>query len=107
METLESDEARWRRKLRRIHFGAEPIQEQLARHRRATLALSGVAMAVGLIFLAIFGAFGRPDVGGVVVGVLLAPVVALAWLDQAILHARASAYLRERAARPSNETPPV
>jgi len=33
--------------------------------------------------------------------------VALAWLDQAILHARASAYLRERAARPSNETPPV
>ena len=101
-----SREAYWRRKLRRLRFGAEPIAEQLARHFRATVGLTGVAGVIGMIFLAIFAAFGRPDVGGVVLGVLVAPVVVLAWLDHVILRARASSYLKERAAHKNTATPP-
>jgi hypothetical protein len=99
-------EARWKRKLRRLRLDAEPIEEQLERHRRVTIALSAVSALIGLMFLAIFAAFGRPDVGAVVSGVLVVPVVGLAWVDHAILEARASAYLRERAAHFSKANPP-
>jgi hypothetical protein len=99
-------EARWRRKLRRLRLGAEPVEEQVARLRRVTVALTVVLAAIGILFLAIFAAFGRPDVGAAVVAVLLGPVVGWAWLDQALLGSRAAAYLRDRAAHASNETPP-
>jgi hypothetical protein len=99
-------EAWWRMKLRRLRLGAEPIEEQVARLRRVTIALTVIPIGIGLMFLAIFAAFGRPDVGGVVFGVLIVPVVGLAWIDQAVLQARASAYLRERAAHFSKPSRP-
>ena len=57
--------------------------------------------------LAIFGAFERPDVGGLVVLVLIVPIVGLAWLDHAVLRSRAAAYLRERAAHAPKTNPPA
>ncbi len=101
-----SREAYWRRKLRRIRFGAEPISEQVSRQFRVTVALSGLAIGIGFIFLAIFAAFGRPDVGAVLIGVLVGPIVGLAWLDYAVLRIRISAYLKEMAARKNSDAPP-
>jgi len=99
-------EAFWRRKLSRLRFGAEPIEEQMARQFRVTVALTAIPSGIGLMILAIFAAFGRPDVGAVVVGVLLGPVVALAWLDYAVLRARASTYLEEWAEHEKADVPP-
>lgn len=87
----------WRKKLRRLRLDAEPIADQLERHRRTTIALTAIPAVIGLIFLAIFAGFGRPDVGAAVVGVLIVPITLLAWLDFARLRSLATAYLRERA----------
>ena len=94
----------WRRRLRRLDLGS-PIEPQLDRHRRVTIALTAVSSAVGLMFLAIFGAFGRPDVGGLLVGASILPVIGWAWLDHRTLRARAIAYLRERASHDSKSGP--
>ena len=59
-----SREAYWRRKLWRIRFGAEPVSEQVARQFRVTVALTVIPCGIGLIFLAIFAAFGRGGRGG-------------------------------------------
>ena len=85
----------WRGKLGRLRLGAEPIAEQVNRHRRVTFVLSAVAGCIALMFVALFTAFGRPDVGLVVVALFLVPIVALAWLDFAFLSLRASHYLRD------------
>ena len=47
-------EARWRRRLRRLRFDAEPIEEQLARLRRVTIALTAVPTVIRMMFVAIF-----------------------------------------------------
>ena len=47
------------------------IEEQLARIRKATLTLTAVAAGLAVIFLGLFLAFGRPDVGFVLVLVLI------------------------------------
>ena len=86
----------WRHRLRRIQLDAKPIAAQVERQRRTTIALTLVLAGVGSIFLAIFAAFDRPDIGAVVVGVLIVPMVALAWIDFARLQAGAKGYLRER-----------
>ncbi len=99
-------DAYWRRKLRRLRLGAEPVEVQVARYRRATIVLTAASAVVGLMFLAIFAAFERLDVGLAVAGVILVPVVALAWLDFAVLRSRASAYLAEQAAREPADGPP-
>jgi hypothetical protein len=56
-------ENQWRRKLGRLKLGVEPIEEQLARYRRVTWALTAVPCLLGLIFLTLFTVFGRPDIG--------------------------------------------
>jgi hypothetical protein len=99
-------EVHWRKRLRRLRLDAEPVEEQVTRLRRVTIALTVIATFIGLIFLSIFAAFGRLDVGGFVVVVLILPIAGFAWLDQTILEARASAYLRERSARFSRPTRP-
>jgi hypothetical protein len=86
----------WRPKLGRIRLGVEPVDEQLARYRRVTWLLTAIPAALAVFFVSLFGAFGRPGVGLVVAGVILAPVVALAWLDYAILAGRVGRYRRER-----------
>ncbi len=86
----------WRRKLRRLRLDAEPIAEQLERQRRTTIVLTAIPSGIGLMFLAIFAGFGRPDVGAAVVGLVIVPIVAMAWFDFARLRSGAAAYLRER-----------
>ena len=85
----------WRRRLGRVRLGVEPVEEQVAKYRRATWMLSAVVLGLALIFLALFTAFGRPDVGAVLVLVLLVPVGGFAWIDDALLRRRVAAYLRD------------
>ena len=89
----------WRRKLRRLRFGVEPLAVQLEKHRKVTVALSCVCAGIALMFLMIFTAFGRPDVGAIVDLVLFVPILGLAWLDFRTLATRVAAYEAERQAR--------
>ncbi len=87
----------WRRKLRRLRLEAEPLETQLARYRRVTWALTAIPVIIALMFVALFSAFRRPDVGIVLALILLAPVVAVAWIDDGLLRRRARNYTRELA----------
>src|SRR3954454_3916286 len=82
----------WRRKLGRLRLGVEPLEEQLARYRRVTWMLTAVPLIIGLMFLGLFTAFRRPDVGLVVASILLLPIVVIAWIDDALLRRRAARY---------------
>jgi hypothetical protein len=86
----------WRWKLRRLRFNAEPLGDQVKKYRRATTVLTIVPAGIGLIFLGIFAAFRRPDVGLILSGVILVPIVAGAWLDYWRLARNVRAYERER-----------
>jgi hypothetical protein len=48
---------------------------------RIAVVLTVISLVIGSIMLAIFSGFGRPDVGGWVVGILVMPVVVGAWLE--------------------------
>jgi len=86
----------WRKKLRRLRFGVEPFAVQLEKYRLVTLALSAVSAVVAALFLMIFAAFRRPDIGLIVDGLLIAPIVAIAWGDYRVLAGRVAAYEAER-----------
>jgi hypothetical protein len=88
-------EDHWRRKLGRLRLGVEPIEEQLARYRWVTWGLTIIPSVLGAIFLTLFTVFGRPDIGLIVVVVLLLPIVLLAWWDYAMTARRAGQYQRE------------
>ena len=88
----------WRRKLGRLRLGVEPIEEQLTRYRRVTWALTAVPSVLAVFFLTLFTVFGRPDVGLILVGILLLPIILGAWLDYAVLSRRARQYLIEESA---------
>ena len=88
-------ENQWRRKLGRLRLGVEPIEEQLARYRRVTWALTAVPSLLGLMFLTLFTVFGRPDIGVIFDAIVLLPIVIGAWLDYALLARRATRYLGE------------
>jgi hypothetical protein len=85
----------WRRNLGRLRLGVEPIEEQLARYRRVTWTLTAVPSILGLFFLALFTVFGRPDIGLVLVAILLLPIVLGAWWDYAMMARRARRYRQE------------
>ena len=76
-------------------LGVEPIEEQLARYRRVTWALTAVPSLLGLMFLTLFTVFGRPDIGLIFDAIVLLPIVIGAWLDYALLARRARRYLVE------------
>ena len=86
-----SRKAQWRYKIGRLRLGVEPLDEQLLRYRRVTWALTVVPSLLGLIFLTLFGVFGRPDIGLVFVLIILAPIVVGAWVDYMLLASRAQA----------------
>jgi hypothetical protein len=88
-------EAWWRRKLGRLRLGVEPLEEQVARYRRVTWALTVVPAILGTMFIALFTAFGRADIGIILSAILLFPIVLVAWLEQALLASRAHRYLAE------------
>jgi hypothetical protein len=48
------------------------------------------------MFLTLFTVFGRPDIGLIFDGIVLLPIVALAWIDYGLLARRARSYLTER-----------
>jgi hypothetical protein len=85
----------WRRKLGRLRLGVEPIEEQLTRYRRVTWGLTAVPFVLAIFFVTLFTVFGRPDVGLILVGILLLPIILGAWLDYAVLSRRARQYLVE------------
>lgn len=87
----------WARKLGRLRLGVEPLDEQLAKYRRVTWALTLIPSAMAMLFVALFTAFGRPDIGLIVVAIVLGPVVAIAWLDYALLARNVRRYQAERA----------
>jgi hypothetical protein len=88
-------EAWWRRKLGRLRLGVEPLEEQVARYRRVTWALTVVPAILATMFVALFTAFDRPEIGLVLSAILLLPIVLIAWLDQTLLAHRARRYLAE------------
>ena len=85
----------WRRKLGRLRLGVEPLEEQLARYRGVTWALTLVPAFLAMFFMTLFTVFGRPDIGFIVDAILLLPIVVGAWLDYALLARRAGRYLAE------------
>jgi hypothetical protein len=85
----------WRRKLGRLRLGVEPIEEQLARYRRVTWALTAVPAFLAVFFVTLFTVFGRPGIGLILVAVVLLPVVLGAWWDYAMMASRARRYRRE------------
>ncbi len=95
-DTWASRRAYWQRRLKRLMLDAEPIEEQLARYRRVTWGLTLFPLGMGLLFLALFTAFGAPGTGAIVVAVLLVPIAAFAWWDDWRLRSQAWAYLKER-----------
>jgi hypothetical protein len=96
----------WRRKLGRIRLGAEPIGDQVAKYRRVTWMLTAVPLVLALIFVGLFTAFGRPDVGGVLALVLFLPMIVVAWVDFGLLSLRAGRYLRELEAQRGRRSTP-
>ena len=93
--TWRAREDRWRRKLGRLRLGVEPIEEQLARYRRVTWALTAVPAALALFFFTLFAIFGYPIVGLVVDALLFLPIVLGAWVDYGLMAYRAHRYRAE------------
>jgi len=85
----------WRRKLGRIRLGVEPVEEQLAKYRRVTWMLTAVPLGLSMMFVGLFSAFARPDVGIVSALVLFLPVIVVAWIDYGLLSRRVACYLTE------------
>ena len=50
---------------------------------------------IAVFFVSLFSVFGRPDIGLILAGVLLGPVIAFAWIDYAILARNARRYQEE------------
>jgi hypothetical protein len=85
----------WRNRLGRLRLGVEPIEEQLERYRRVTVMVTALSVLLGVAFVSLFAAFGRPEIGAVVALVLFLPVILVAWADHAALRRRAAGYLGE------------
>ena len=92
----QASQNQWRRKLGRLRLGVEPIEEQVARYRGVTVVLTVVSSALGLMFLTMLTVFRRPDIGHIFDGIILLPIVIVAWLDFALLASRARRYVEER-----------
>jgi hypothetical protein len=86
----------WRAKLGRIQLGVEPVAEQLAKYRQVTWMLTAIPFGLAVMFVSLFAAFRRADIGLIFCGIVLLPVVALAWCDFPLLQRRVRRYLRER-----------
>jgi hypothetical protein len=91
------------------------LEEQLGRIERATKVLTLVVLMIGLMFLALFSAFRRPDIGLIIGLLVFAPISGAAWFDVWRLKRTAADYARElrafeegqtRAQPPANEPRP-
>lgn len=86
---------RWRRKLGRLRLGVEPLETQLDRHRRVAWAITAVAGGMAVFFIALFGAFGRPDIGLIVASSFPGLILASFWIGYLRLARNARAFERE------------
>lgn len=93
--TWRAREDYWRRKLGRLRLGVEPIDEQLARYRRVTWALTAVPSLLGVFFFTLFAVFGYPLVGLILDAVILLPIVLGAWADHVLMSRRVRRYRGE------------
>lgn len=94
----------WSRNLGRLRLGVEPLDVQVAKYRRTAIALTIVPAIIGLLFLALFSAFERPDIGLLLATLVIVPIAGPVWLGQAKLARRAEAFEREwRAARATED----
>jgi lipopolysaccharide export LptBFGC system permease protein LptF len=91
--------------LGRLRLGVEPLAVQVERYRRVTWVLTAIPLALAAFILSLFTVFGRPGIGLIVVLVLFAPVVTIAWIDFLLLKRRAERY--ERAAAEATHSPEV
>jgi hypothetical protein len=96
----------WQRKLGRLRLGVEPLPEQLVRYRRVTWMLTAVPLVIALMFVSLFAAFRRPDIGLILASVLLLPIVVFAWLEYGLLVLRVARYTREQARMTGQQTTP-
>mgnify|MGYP001070009293 CR=1 FL=1 len=85
----------WGRRLGRLRLGVEPLDVQLTRYRRMTWGLTAVTGTIGAMFVALFSAFGRPDVGLILVAILLLPVIVFGWIGYLRLARGARGFERE------------
>jgi hypothetical protein len=85
----------WARKLGRLRLGVEPLDVQITRHRLTTWVMTAVAGTIGLMFVALFSAFRRPDVGLVLVAILMLPVIVFSWIGYWRLATQAREFVRE------------
>jgi hypothetical protein len=98
-EAWQARQRYWERKLGRLRLGVEPLAVQLAKYRRVTWMLTALPLLIGAMFVALFSAFGRPDIGLIMAAVVLLPIVAWAWVEYSLLKLRVARYTREQTAR--------
>jgi hypothetical protein len=95
----------WSSKLGRFLMNPEPLDVQLAASKRVVAALTGVVGVIASIIVAIFTAFGRVDIGVVVAGFILLPIVLTAWIGQSRRSRNVAAYLSELGQDPISQQP--
>ena len=105
-EVWQARQRYWQRKLGRLRLGVEPLSVQLARYRRVTWMLTAVPLVIALMFVGLFAAFQRLDIGLIVAGILLLPIVVVAWLEYGLLELRVARYTRECAASGQRQSNP-
>ena len=105
-EAWQARERYWQRKLGRLRLGVEPLEVQLARYRRVTWMLTAIPLGIALIFVSLFAAFRRPEIGLIVAAVLLLPIVVFAWVEYGLLVFRVARYTKEHATMARHQTTP-
>ena len=105
-EAWQARQRYWQRKLGRLRLGVEPLQDQLARYRRVTWMLTAVPLGIALMFVSLFAAFRRPEIGLILAAILLLPIVVFAWLEYGLLVLRVARYTREQATPARQQTTP-
>lgn len=87
-----AERAGWARSMGRLRLDAEPLGDQLLRHRSASLALIAISAAASVAFVAAFAAFSRPLLGIGFSALFLLPIVIVSWLDQRRMAGRVREY---------------
>jgi len=105
-EAWQARQRYWQRKLGRLRLGVEPLPEQLVRYRRVTWMLTAVPLVIALMFVSLFAAFRRPEIGLILAAILLLPIVIFAWLEYGLLVLRVARYTREQAMPTPQQTTP-
>lgn len=91
-----SRQREWQRRLPRLRLEAEPIEEQVERYRRATIALSVITAGIAAIILILFTLFGAPWFGVFLSLLPAGAVISAAWRSHQRLRHASAQYLLDR-----------